>query len=811
MNYSIPKAYLVLLIFMFSIVWLVQSASAFEFHSSNNTLKDQGTDDTEWVEFGSGDIEWKSTSMYPEYSGTTVNVQVLNESGEYETSPYVLKVEDIFFGNNTPTMADISLAQAREGAKSVRKLLFAHKEDYEAQQNLTGDNQTDENLSQDDYNWVQIDHELKVELTDITEDDQHIPHVKLNYYRRGNPKLEIAIEPSTETRYGVSVGTTNYYPGKEKDILIRVKNTGEGWADSIKLDIDLVGFSLSGNKTNISENGQISGKHISKNLEWIAKGQERTVDFTVVAPEWDKISSPFEMDPCNISVNVTGKDILGYRHKASNNISCTPVSPEPDIEISQQPYTYGIEANAVSQTDENGNKSGFALSVFNFSINNEIYMNPWYLKGSEVHGLKSCYILRESCHNLENYRLKNLSFVPPTLPDGLFLAGTYKGGETPSISDDGISPSGGEISVDIQGKTDHNNLSGNFPKTISGNKSYYADYVIIPIHPGTYELGTFSVSADCYGRNLSKTSEAVTLKVHGCNISVNKSIENATEGKVNMLITVKNTGDRPAIVRLIDRIPQEAELVQNNISVWRNGQLQNTSIPLQGWELKNSKEKSSTNVSAYLPLQPEGYYDLRYSLQPGNLSNLDLPYAKADFTEVDFEKINSSDRNYYKGTVLSSFFKSGAEVKQTWDYFENRWKVTSEHWNASTGEWEDGWDPIANRWANETYSTPANNTSANITGLEDNSVIVPSPTGPPKANSTLDKVKDFLFGLLPWGQKASGSSNLSKQPAQNSSGNESSFDKVKNFFTGLLPGGKQKPAAPSLPVPNPSNNQSSGD
>jgi hypothetical protein len=168
---------------------------------------------------------------------------------------------------------------------------------------------------------------------------------------------------------------------------------------------------------------------------------------------------------------------------------------------------------------------------------------------------------------------------------------------------------------------------------------------------------------------------------------------------------------------------------------------------------------------------------------------MDLPYAKVDF----------NDRNSYKGTVYSSFFKSGAEVKQAWDYYENRWKVTSEHWDASNGKWEDGWDPIANRWANETDFMSAN-MSANDTGLENNSLIGPSE--PPKEKSTLDKIMDFIFGLLPWGKKASGpsngskQSNLSAQSSQNNSSDESIIIKIKNFVTGLLPGGKQNRRQP---------------
>ncbi len=42
--------------------------------------------------------------------------------------------------------------------------------------------------------WCQIDHELKVRLTGMTEDAQKTPHIQFTCYKRGNPKLEIEIK-----------------------------------------------------------------------------------------------------------------------------------------------------------------------------------------------------------------------------------------------------------------------------------------------------------------------------------------------------------------------------------------------------------------------------------------------------------------------------------------------------------------------------------------------------------------------------------------------------------------------------------------
>jgi hypothetical protein len=172
-----------------------------------------------------------------------------------------------------------------------------------------------------------------------------------------------------------------------------------------------------------------------------------------------------------------------------------------------------------------------------------------------THGLRGYCILRESFHNLEKYRLNNLSFVFPTVPDGLLIARAYHGGELSSVSGEKINPSEGEFSVQVQGDADTNSLNFNFPKSISGEKFYYADYILIPIRPGTYDLGSFSVSANCYGRNLSKTSEAVSLKVHGCHMVVNKSIEITGDDRINVDVTVKNDGGRTTSIGLSDRTP----------------------------------------------------------------------------------------------------------------------------------------------------------------------------------------------------------------------------------------------------------------
>ncbi|MDQ1252027.1 MAG: hypothetical protein QG646_1142 [Euryarchaeota archaeon] len=794
MSYSVPKAALVFLIFIFLIVGLAQSASAFETHCQNDTVKDQGTDDTEWVDAGSLDVSWKTTSM--DTSGTSINVDVLNESGEYAPVPYVLKVDDIDTGL---TMARFSLAKAKEGAKPIHDVLYLQNETGVTGANLTDENTTGENTSELYADWCQIDHELKVQLTDITVDSQETPHVQFKYFKRGNPRLDIDIK-SDQSGNGSQVNGTTYFPEKERDVKITVKNSGEAWIESIKLDVDLTDFDLVSSTENHSESSiRTHGNYLSAELGWLAKNEERAINFTIRSPSWSDVNSRLKLNPVNITAVAAGDDILGYEHKGNKTLSLNP--PDPDIEATQtiNPYSYSLEK--INQARHNGSGSNSTSSFAN-SSGNEIIMSSWYIKGSEVHGLKGYFSIRQTVHNLQGYYLKNLSFVFPSVPEGLIIA-KIRGNEN-SYSNSGNSPDSSRStdSAEVLENANTDPFNGNLLKSLAGMKSNKADYILIPTHPGTYQLGSFSVNTEYEGHNLSKTSEAASLVVHGPQIVVNKSVGALSGDVVDVNITVKNYGDRIATANLTDRVPEDARLVQDSINISRNGQPENNSIPLRNWELKTSKEKNATSILMSFPLRPNEYYDLKYSIQPGNLSNMDLPPAKVNFVDL----------NAYKGTVYSSFFKSGAEVKQTFNYYENKWEVTSEHWDASTGAWEDNWDPIVKRWTNETISF---NSSANDTELDNDSLTGLSE--PLKDKSTLDQIIDFISGFLPGGKKASGpsnsseQSNLSAQPMQNNSGNESVFIRVKNFVTGLLPGGGQKSATSSQvsPASNPTDKQSS--
>ncbi|AAM06464.1 TPA: hypothetical protein HA338_17155 [Methanosarcina acetivorans] len=742
MSYCIPKVASALPVLIFVAVLLAQSVSAYETHAPADTVKDSGADDVEWVEFGSGEVAWKTTTEFVQYSGTRLEVQVLNESGEYETVPYVLKVNDFNFGR---TMADISIAQAEEGAKPVHKILF-----------LDGTGEYE--------NWCQIDHELKIELTDITEDSQSTPYAKLKYYKRGNPEMEIEIKSSTETYDGVSVGEADYFPERKKEIVVKVKNSGDAWIERIKLDVNLTNFDLADSRKNLSERDiQSKGDHLYADLGWLAKGEERSINFTVRAPSWEEINSHLEMEPCNITAIATGDDILGYEYEGNKTHSFS--SPDPDINVVRKLYTYSFTLEDVAQVNEEESKSDSTEKTVHFSEDKEIFMSSWYIKDSEVRGLKGYCVLREALYNLQGYPLENLSFVLPPVPEGLLIAEAYRNGKPARISGDKPS-SMGRVSFHIPEDTDSVTLVDILPDSIPGKESYNVYYILVPTRPGTYKIEGLSVSAECYGYNLSEKSEAISLTVHGPRIVVTKSMKTDGEDKVDVAVTVKNDGDRVASASLTDRVPMEAGLVRDSVSLWRKETLQDSPLSLKEYKLEVDDENKSTSVLTTFPLQPGESYDLKYSLRPENLSNMDLPYAEVDF----------KDRNNYKGTVFSSFFKSGAEVTQEWNYYENSWEVTSENWDASAENWEEYWDPIAKRWASEIEPEP-------VGTLEDYPAELPEA---PK--STLDKIKDFLTGILSDGDENSESADFIEE-TEDISEHEPLIIKIRNFVTGLLPSG----------------------
>lgn len=690
MNCIILKAFRVSLIFIILTFLLVPLVSAGNY-CPRDELKDFGEDDVEWVEFGSGNLPWGKTTLDSEYSGDQIEITVPNGSDDSgnEKVLYVLKVNDFDLAH---TQVDVSIAVAKSGAESVRKILL---------------------LDGEDYSWFQLDHELKVKLTDITEDSDGTPHAKFEYYERGKPEFDIDIDSDSETYNDISIDEDEYFPGREKEITVTVKNAGDGWVECIDLEVNIEGFELAESKHDLQERDiQKKNGRLYANLGWLDEDEERSINFTVRAPEWDGVSSPYNMN-LNITALASGKDILGYMQEGNETLDFKSVSPD-GISIRQKLSVYSLPQEKVNQANRKKLESDSAGGLVEFSDDDELYMSPWYVKNAVVHGLRDHCIVKDSVYNLEYCTLNNLTFKFSAFPEGLLVAEAYKNGK-PVLSGGDSNNSNSTssnifengISICIPGQKDYETLEEIVPASLESKDSYSLTYILIPTKPGKYKIQSFSATADCYGYNFSETSDSVSFTVHGPEIAVTKSIETSEDAQVNVVVRIKNNGDRAASVNLSDQIPSEAGLVKGSLEVWHNGKLEESDMPLDEWSFKTHSEDSFTSASLAAKLAPDEYYDLKYSLTPASLETLDLPYAEAYF----------EDRNFYEGTVHSSFFKSGAEVQQHWDYYENCWKISSENWDASAANWEEGWDPIKKQWEAEEEEE----VSSQVTNSDENS------------------------------------------------------------------------------------------
>ncbi|HDN64765.1 MAG TPA: DUF11 domain-containing protein [Methanosarcinales archaeon] len=95
-------------------------------------------------------------------------------------------------------------------------------------------------------------------------------------------------------------------------------------------------------------------------------------------------------------------------------------------------------------------------------------------------------------------------------------------------------------------------------------------YHLIAGKPGSFTLPEVSASWNRYGEQYEAYSDSPAVDVHGAFIDVVKTIEeeHAEIGEtVNVTIVITNTGDLPASIRLIDRIPENASYVSGKTNL----------------------------------------------------------------------------------------------------------------------------------------------------------------------------------------------------------------------------------------------------
>ncbi len=89
-------------------------------------------------------------------------------------------------------------------------------------------------------------------------------------------------------------------------------------------------------------------------------------------------------------------------------------------------------------------------------------------------------------------------------------------------------------------------------------------YPVSLLKPGTYKLGSAIVNWTENGHNYSVNSYSQQVEVHGPYIEVTKTVDpvNVTQNDTaKVTVSVKNTGDVPASIKIFDQLPMESELV----------------------------------------------------------------------------------------------------------------------------------------------------------------------------------------------------------------------------------------------------------
>ncbi len=312
--------------------------------------------DIEWVSSGSTTIIW----------GKVVEIEV-------EGTSYLLKALDF---SEDDESAAISVARKSGGAVESSILLIGEVDD----------------------SCIEYEYELKVELTGVSRNSAGTPSAKVSYYEPGEPELDIDMDASSETVDEIKISADQYAPGEEKTIDIDVKNTGEAWVENIELVLNIGDLEIK-EKNGLEGYGSV----FTQNLGYLDKGESTSVNFSVVAPEWDGVTSPYDIN-YEINASVEGADIKGHIYNASTSHSlfCT----DPQLRVVRNLYS------------------------------DELYMSPWYdpVK-SNVYDDKYS-VLRLGIYNIGLYTVKNVSITDPSIPGSLYVRETFEDGSLDRISEE---------------------------------------------------------------------------------------------------------------------------------------------------------------------------------------------------------------------------------------------------------------------------------------------------------------------------------------------------------------------------------------
>ena len=527
------KKSLTVLIVLFSLLLTPALAAA------NECLNDDLDTDVEWVSSGSASIAWGRTYELVVSEG--------GEGSEVGDEVYTLRADDF----------DISL---NASAISIEK-------DGEVRRHILYIN-----LEHDD-SWFDWDSEIKVELTGITTDSHKTPSAQLKFYRRGLPELDINIDATSETFDEISVSSDQYLPEKEKTITIDVKNTGDAWIETVKLEVGIGELELKGYK-----GLEFHDQTIYKNLGCMEKGATESINFTVIAPAWDGTTSPYEIN-YNISAYAKGFDIKDGHHEGNESItlSCT----DPEIRVVKS-VCY----------DEIGMSPCNLVRSNKYSLREVVACMPEAL----IYNVSEWSTVELRVYNVGFYTVRNLNITDSQIPDGLRIARTHTKGS---------------------------------PACVSEETPYSIWYKLFPTKPGKYSFNAPHVEADFYGKDFSWESSGVTITVHGPHINLTKTVAGPEDdGTYKVTLKLRNDGDRAAYINLTDTVPAGAGYIVESAEEGIAG----GGLPLAEWDLDLYEANDSHRITVEGVLLPPGTsLEASYLIRPDRFDELYLPYAEVWF------------------------------------------------------------------------------------------------------------------------------------------------------------------------------------
>lgn len=427
--------------------------------------------------------------------------------------------------------------------------------------------------------WFNWDADIRVELTDITTDAYKTPSAHLNLYRGERPRLDIEIDATSETFYGINVSSCQYAPGKEKTVTVSVKNTGGAWIEDVVVWVDIGELKL------VDRVFEFHDQMIYESLGCMEKGDNRSINFTVAAPAWNGVTSPYQIN-YTISASAEGIDIQERRY--STNESLTLSCTDPQLQVTQS-----VCYDEISMSRCNLISSNMSLKKIATSMPEALIYN---VSGWSIVDVNIC--------NIGFYPVCNLNITDSLIPNGFRVAEVHEEGSL---------------------------------KYVSGDHPYRIRYKLVPTKPGTHVFNATVVRADFYGTKRSWSSDGVTITVHGPDISLTKTITESDNRTYRVTLNVRNDGDRAARINLTDTIPLCARYIEGGMD-------EGIDTPT-GWDLDPLRINDSHLLIAddllLEPGQSIGFFYLIQSNREPNLSRAEVWFiARNGYGGVAFSSIS---------------------------------------------------------------------------------------------------------------------------------------------------------------------------